>query len=78
MKPIIAAIVRTSRNLRRAACKLLTRLTRKASIKLTFTVSLPPFLKPAIDYKIDLSKPENHLPKPANDNKPRRARKRPA
>jgi hypothetical protein len=30
----------------------------------------------AIDYKADLSKPENRLPKLANDDKPRRSRKR--
>jgi hypothetical protein len=73
-----AAIVRTSRSIRRAATNLITRFTRKASINLAITISLPPFVKLAIDYKADLSKPENRLPKPANDNKPRRSRKRTA
>ncbi len=48
------------------------------TINLAITISLPPFVKLAIDYKADLSKPENRLPKPANDNKPGRSRKRTA
>ena len=75
MNTFTAAIVRTSRSIRRAATNL---ITRKASINLAITISLPPFVKLAIDYKADLSKPENRLPKPANDNKPRRSRKRTA
>ena len=80
MDTFTAAIVRTSRSVRRAATNLMSRFTRKASIKLaiTITISLPPFVKLAIDYKADLSKPENRLPKPANDNRPRRSRKRTA
>jgi hypothetical protein len=78
MNTFTAAIVRTSRSVRRAATNLITRFTRKASINLAITISLPPFVKLAIDYKADLSKPENRLPKPANDNKPRRSRKRTA
>jgi hypothetical protein len=74
MNPIIAAFDRTSRSLRRTARSLTSRVTRKASLKLVLTISLPPFVKLAIDYKVDLSKPENRLPKPANDNRPRRSR----
>ena len=78
MNTFTAAIVRTSRSIRRAATNLINRFTRKASINLVITISLPPFVKLAIDYKADLSKPENRLPKPANDNRPRRSRKRTA
>ena len=73
MNSITAAFIRTSRSIRRATNNLLNRLTRKASLKLSVTVSLPPFMKFAIDYTADLSKPENRLPKPANNNKPRRS-----
>jgi hypothetical protein len=72
MNSISAFFTRTSRSIRRATINLLVRLTRKASLKLALTISLPPFVKLAIDYKADLSKPENRVPKPANDNKPRR------
>ncbi len=78
MNMFTAAIVRTSRSIRRAATNLISRLTRQASINLAITISLPPFVKLAIDYKADLSKPENRRPKSANDNKPRRSRKRTA
>ena len=72
MKSISASVTRTSRSIRRATKNLFVRLTRKASLKLALTISLPPFVKLAIDYKADPSKPENAVPKPANDNKPRR------
>jgi hypothetical protein len=36
------------------------RLTRKAEIKLGITVSLPPFLKFALDYKADIGEPANN------------------
>jgi hypothetical protein len=75
MNTFTAAI---DRSIRGAASSLIGRFTHKASIKLAVTISLPPFVKLAIDYKADLSKPENRLPKPANDNKPRRSRKRTA
>jgi hypothetical protein len=58
MNSITAAFIRTSRSIRRATTNLLNRLTRKASLKLAVTVSLPPFVKFAIDYKAGLSKPE--------------------
>jgi hypothetical protein len=76
MNSITAAFIRTSRSIRRATTNLLNRLTRKASLKLAVTVSLPPFVKFAIDYKADLSKPEIGIPKPANDNPRRSSRSR--
>ena len=76
MTSISAAITRTSRSIRRSAYTLILRLTRKASLKLALTISLPPFVKLAIDCKADLSKPKNRIPAPANDNKPPRRHKR--
>ena len=75
MNAITAAFIGTSRSIRRATANLLDRLSRKASLKLAVTVSLPPFVKFAIDYKADLAKPETRIPKPAND-KPRRSSRR--
>lgn len=54
----ISAIARTLH-------RILHRLSRKARIKLGITVSLPPFLKIALDYSADIGEP-------ANDNKPQR------
>jgi hypothetical protein len=48
----------------------------KASLNVALTISLPPFVKLAVDYKADLSKPENRIPAPANENKPPRRRTR--
>jgi hypothetical protein len=73
MNSITAVFIRTSRSIRRATNNLLNRFTRKASLKLSVTVSLPPFVKFAIDYTADLSRPENRLPKPAETKKPRRS-----
>ena len=73
-----SALSRTARSIRRAINRITNRLTRKAKIKLDLTLSFPPFVKFALDYTADLSKPANRLPKPANDNKPRRSRKRTA
>jgi hypothetical protein len=42
MNTLIAAIDRTSRGVRRAATNLISRFTRKASIKRAVTISLPP------------------------------------
>ena len=67
MNAITAAFIRTSRSIRRATTNLLNRLTRKASLKLAVTVSLPPFVKFAIDYKADLSKPKNRIAEPADE-----------
>jgi len=72
MNSITAVFIRTSRSIRRASNNLLNRLTHKASLKLSVTVSLP-FVKFAIDYTADLSEPENRLPKPAETKKPRRS-----
>ena len=72
----ISAITRTSRSIRHAVNRIARRLTRKASISLGITVSVPPFVKLALSYKADLSKPGNRIPKPANDNKPRRSTRR--
>lgn len=60
----ISAIARTLH-------RIIHRLSRKARIKLGITVSLPPFLKIALDYQADIGEA-------ANDNRPRRGRKRPA
>ncbi len=78
MTTLISALSRTARSFRRAINRIANRLTRKAKIKLGLTLSFPPFVKFALDYTADLSKPENRLPQPANDNKPRRSRKRTA
>ena len=61
MTTFISALTRT---VRRCAKRLSRRLTRKAEIKLGITVSLPPFLKFALDYKADIGEP-------ANDDTPR-------
>ena len=64
MTTFISALTRTVRRIRRCAKRLSRRLTRKAELKLGITVSLPPFLKFAFDYKADIGEP-------ANDNAPR-------
>jgi hypothetical protein len=78
MNPITAVFVRTSRSIRRAVISVLDRLTRKASLKLAVSVSLPPFLKFSLDYRADLSKPEKRVQRSANDNNRRRSSRRPA
>jgi hypothetical protein len=65
MNTAIPAITRTSRSIRRAVNGIARRLTRKASITLGITVSVPPFVKFVFDYKADIGEP-------ANDNRPRR------
>jgi hypothetical protein len=64
MTTFISALTRTVRRIRRSAKRLSRRLTRKAEIKFGITVSLPPFLKFALDYKADIGEP-------ANDDMPR-------
>ena len=64
MTTFISALTRTVLRIRRNAKRLSRRLTRKAEIKLGITVSLPPFLKFALDYKADIGEP-------ANDDTPR-------
>ena len=76
MTTFIAAIDRTSRSIRRTVYRIAARLTRKASIKLAITISLPPFLKLAIDYKADLSKAATGMPNPTHENSTRRVRYR--
>ena len=70
MNTAIRAITRASRSIRRTFNPIARRLTRKASIKLGITVSVPPFLKFVFDYKADIGDA-------ANDNgrrrKPRQA-----
>lgn len=78
MNSITAAFVRTSRSIRRATASLLDRLTRKASLKLAVTVSLPPFVKFSLDYRADLSRSEKRSQRSANDNKARRSSRRQA
>ena len=63
MTTFISAITRIVSRIRRCAKRLSKRLTRNAEIKLGITVSLPPFLKFAFDYKADIGEP-------ANDNTP--------
>jgi hypothetical protein len=65
------AITRTSSSIRRAVNRIARRLTRKASIKLGITVSVPPVVKLVFDYKADIGEP-------ANDNRPRRKCRQPA
>ena len=69
MNSITAVFIRTSRSIRRATNNLLNRLTRKASLKLSVTVSLPPFVKFAIDYTADLSRPEKSASEVGRDQK---------
>jgi hypothetical protein len=45
-----------TRIIRRAANRLTTRLTHKASIKFSLTVSLPPFIKTGFAYKTEIGK----------------------
>lgn len=78
MTTILNILARTSRSIRRTARHLAARITRKASIKLALTISIPPFVKASLNYDADLSKPENRLPKAANDIHARKTRKRPA
>jgi hypothetical protein len=65
MNTAISAITRTSRSIRRTVNRIARRLTRKASIKLGLTVSVPPFFKFVLDYKSDIDEA-------ANDNSHRR------
>ncbi len=59
MTTFISALTRTVRRIRRCVKRLSRRLTRKAEIKLCITVSLPPLLKFAFDYKADIGEPAN-------------------
>lgn len=54
MNTLITAIAHTAHRIRHRASRVIARLTRKASIKLAVTISLPPFLKIAFDYKADI------------------------
>jgi len=49
MNTFIVAIVRTRRNIRRGPTNPISRFTRKVSINLALTTSLPAFVKLAID-----------------------------
>jgi Holliday junction resolvasome RuvABC ATP-dependent DNA helicase subunit len=59
MNTAISAITRTNRGIRRTLNRIVRRLTRKASINLRITVSVPPFLKFVLDYKADIGDPVN-------------------
>jgi hypothetical protein len=59
MNPLISAITRTARSLRRSVHRIAQRLTRKAKIRLGLTFSLPPFVKVVFDYQADLGEPAN-------------------
>jgi hypothetical protein len=65
MNPLISAITRTARSLRRSFHRIVQRLTRKAKIKLGLTFGLPPFVKIVFDYQADLGEA-------TNDNRPNR------
>ena len=67
MNPLISAISRTARSLRRSFHRIAQRLTRKAKIKLAFTFNLPPFVEIVFDYQADLGEA-------ANDNRSNRKR----
>lgn len=73
MNTTISALSRTARSVRRAVHQLITALTRKAALNIHLTVSLPPFVKAAFDYKAEINSA-------ANDDRlqrmPRRARRR--
>ena len=51
MNAVISATARTGRRVRRSLRRFIKRLTRKAVIELTVTVSLPPFLKNVVGYE---------------------------
>ena len=65
MNTAISAITRTSRSIRRTVNRIARRLTRKASIDLGITVSVPLFLKFVLSYKADIGEA-------ANDNRSQR------
>ena len=71
MNTVISATARTGRRVRRSLRRFIKRLTRKAVIELTVTVSLPPFLKIVVGYE---AKPNSA----ANDNRPCRRPRRSA
>ena len=69
MNTATSAITRTSRSIRRAINRRIAgRPTRKASIKLGITISVPPFVMFVFDYKADIGES-------ANDNRRRRNRR---
>jgi hypothetical protein len=59
MAPFIVALSRTAHSIRQAADRIGRRFTRKAEIKLSITMSLPPFIKFAFDYKADIGEAAN-------------------
>ena len=54
MNTAISALTRTAHSIRGAISCLVTRLTRRAEIKVRLSVSVPPVLKLVVDYKADL------------------------
>ena len=56
MNRLVTTIDRTSRGIRASIRSIANRLTRKARIKVSLTISLPPFVKLALDYSADLSR----------------------
>ena len=59
MTPFIAALSRTARSIRHAVSRIGRRFARRAEIKLGITVSPPPFLKFAFEYKADIGEAAN-------------------
>ncbi len=69
MEHNLSFLARTNRGIRRAFRRLIGRLRHKADIQLTITMSLPPFLTVAFEYKVDLGRlHEADIKQPANDN----------
>jgi len=54
MNTAISALIRSAHSICRAVSRLVTRLTRRAEIKVRISVSVPPFIKLVVDYKADL------------------------
>lgn len=69
MNTVISALANTGRSIRRSVHRLVTRLTRNATIKLAVTLSLSPFLKVVFGYELNPA---------ANDNRPQRRSRHPA
>lgn len=65
MTTTISALATLSRRVARSFHRLLARPIRKATLAVTVTVAVPPFIKVAVTYKADLGKA-------ANDNRPQR------
>ena len=54
MNTAISALIRSAHSICRAVGRLVTRLTRRAELKVSISVSVPPFLKLVVEYNADL------------------------